>query len=134
MQSIGLIRYVGEENDGLKVYEFIFTDNTDEFWGEGFEHVPASLVRDIKPSEKYITKIEKIKTKLTLDLVQDNSCFGMQDALDNIVAIAWESIRGYDEYPDDGRLVIMFGESYEDVEVKLAEKGILFERFSDEKE
>ena len=31
---LGFINYIGEENDGLKRYEFIFTNNKDEFWGE----------------------------------------------------------------------------------------------------
>ena len=49
----------------------------------------------------------------------------MQDALDGIVAIAWQSLSGLDVYPEDGRLYLMFGESYDDVERKLAVKHIL---------
>ena len=32
------IRLIGEENDGYYRYEFIFTDNPDEVWGEDWEH------------------------------------------------------------------------------------------------
>jgi hypothetical protein len=35
---LGFIRLIGEETDGYYRYEFIFTDNIDEFWGEDFEH------------------------------------------------------------------------------------------------
>ena len=31
------VNKVGEESDGKKRYEFIFTDNIDEVWGGGFE-------------------------------------------------------------------------------------------------
>ena len=32
------VRLIGEENDGYYRYEFIFTDNPDEAWGEDWEH------------------------------------------------------------------------------------------------
>lgn len=32
------VRLIGEENDGYYRYEFMFTDNPDEAWGEGFEY------------------------------------------------------------------------------------------------
>ena len=39
--KLGFIRLIGEETDGYYRYEFIFTDNIDEFWGEGFEYKPC---------------------------------------------------------------------------------------------
>jgi hypothetical protein len=77
------------------------------------------------PSEEYITEVHIVKTKLKFDLIQNNMCFGLQDAMDGIVAIAYENIDNYDAYPEDGRLYFMFGESYDDVERKLAMKRIL---------
>lgn len=32
------VRLIGEEADGYYRYEFIFTDNPDEAWGEDWEH------------------------------------------------------------------------------------------------
>ena len=51
----------------------------------------------------------------------------MQDALDGIVSIAWQSLAGLDAYPEDGRLYFMYGEPYDVVESKLAIKHILIE-------
>ena len=119
------VRLIGEENDGYYRYEFIFTNNPDEAWGENWEYKPCCLVNDIMPSDEYITEIHIVKTKIKFDLVQDNCCFGMQDCLDGIVAIAYEDIDEYDDYPNDGRLVFMFGEDYDEVERKLAIKNIL---------
>jgi hypothetical protein len=45
--------------------------------------------------------------------------------MDGIVAVAHENIDGLDEYPENGRLVFMFGESLDDIEKKLAKKNIL---------
>jgi hypothetical protein len=119
------VRLIGEENDGYYRYEFIFTDNPDEAWGEDWEHKPAGLVNDLIPSDEYITEVHIVKTKIKFDLIQDNMCFGMQDAMDGIVSIAYENMDAYESYPDDGRLFFMFGESFDEVERKLAMKSIL---------
>lgn len=119
------IRLIGEENDGYYRYEFIFTDNPDEVFGENWEYKPAGLVNDLIPSDEYIAEVHIVKTKVKLDLIQNNNCFSMQDALDGIVSIAWENIDSYDSYPENGRIFFMFGESMEEVERKLALKNIL---------
>ena len=122
---LGFIRLIGTEADGVYNYEFIFTNNIDEFWGENFEYKPCCLCNDLIPNDEYITEIHKIKTKIKFDLVQDNCCFSMQDCMDGIISLAWENIDEYEEYPEDGRLVFNFGESYDEVERKLALKNIL---------
>ena len=123
---LGFVRLVGEENDGLYRYEFIFTDKPDEFWGDGFEYKPAGLVNDLMPSDEYITEVHVVKTKIKFDLAQCSTCFGMQDFLDGIVAICYENIDGYTEYPDNrGRLFFFFGDDYQMVEERLAKCGII---------
>lgn len=119
------IRLIGEENDGYYRYEFIFTDNPDEVWGEDWEHKPIGLINNPMPSDDYLTEIHIVKTKIKFDLIQNNMCFSMQDCLDGIVALAWQNIDELDAYPEDGRIYFMFGESLEDVERKLALKNVL---------
>jgi len=126
--SLCFVNLVGEENDGNYRYEFMFTDNPDEVFGENWEYMPAGMVNNLMPSEEYITEIHVVKTKIKLDLIQNNNCFSMQDALDGCVGIAYENISFYDDYPEDGRLIFMFGESFDDIERKLAMKNILFEK------
>jgi hypothetical protein len=123
--NLGFIRLIGEENDGYYRYEFIFTDNIDEFWGEEFNQKPACLVNNLAPSDEYITEIHIVKMKIKLELLQDNCCFAYSDGMDGIISIAWEDISDYDEFPEDGRIFFRFGESLEEVENKLAMKNIL---------
>jgi hypothetical protein len=123
--NLGFIRLIGEENDGYYRYEFIFTDNIDEFWGEEFNQKPACLVNNLVPSDEYITEIHIVKMKIKLELLQDNCCFAYSDGMDGIISIAWEDISDYDEFPEDGRIFFRFGESLEEVENKLAMKNIL---------
>jgi hypothetical protein len=123
--SLLFIRLIGEENDGYYRYEFIFTDNPDEAWGDDWEYKPSGLVNSLIPSDEYITEIHIVKTKIKFDLIQNNMCFGMQDCMDGIVALGFENIDEYENYPEDGRLFFMFGESFDEVERKLAIKNIL---------
>lgn len=124
--KLGFIRLIGEETDGYYRYEFIFTDNIDEFWGEDFEQKPCCLVNGLTPKEEYITEIHSVKMKIKLDLIQNNCCFGFQDCADGIISLAWENMDDYDEYPEErGRLFFRFGETLEKTEEKLAKCGIL---------
>ena len=61
---------------------------------------------------------------MKLDLVQESDSFAMWDAVDGIVAMAWENMEGYDEYPDK-RLYFSFGEEISSVEDKLYEKDMV---------
>jgi hypothetical protein len=122
---LGFIRLIGEETDGYYRYEFIFTGNIDEFWGDDFEQKPCCLVNNLAPKEEFIYEIHIVKMKIKLDLIQDNCCFGFQDCTDGIIALAWENVDDYDEYPEDGRIFFKFGETLDEVENKLAVKNVL---------
>ena len=119
------IRLIGEENDGYYRYEFIFTDNIDEVFSEDFSQKPACLVNELMVDEQYVTEIHIVKMKIKLDLIQDSCCFSVSDSYDGIVSLAWENMDGYEEYPEEGRLFFKFGETFEEVEEKLAIKNIL---------
>jgi len=119
------IRLIGEENDGYFRYEFIFTDNPDEVWGEDFNEKPACLVNDLMVSDEYVTEIHIVKTKIKLDLIQNNCCFSVSDSYDQICALAWENTDDYETFPEEGRLYFMFAETIEDVSRKLAIKNIV---------
>ena len=117
---LGFIRLIGEESDGYYRYEFIFTDNIDEFWLENGEHKPCCLVNDLQPIDEYITEIHIVKMKIKLDLIQNNCCFGFQDCADGIVALGWST-----DADVDG-LFFKFGDKFEETKNILAKHSILF--------
>lgn len=114
------INLIGEESDGYYRYEFIFTNNQDEVWGENFEQKPSCLVNNLMVNEEYIYEVHIVKMKIKLDLVQNNCCFSMSDCYDGIVALAWE------ENLENDPFIFYFGEDYESIEKKLAKKSLLF--------
>jgi len=119
------IRLVGEENDNYYRYEFVFTNNIDEVFGENFNQKPACLVNDLFVDEEYVSEIHIVKMKIKLDLIQDNCCFSMSDCYDGIISLGWENIDAYTEFPSDGRIFFKFGETLEEVERKLAVKNVV---------
>ena len=62
--NLCFIRLIGEENDGYYRYEFIFTNNIDEVFGENFEQKPACLTNNLMVSEEYIYEIHIVKMKI----------------------------------------------------------------------
>lgn len=126
-QFLCFIRNVGKDIEGENVYEFLFTSLPDEFWGENFEYMPCCLVNELIPDENLYDHVKTLKTTINLDLIQNSCCFSMQDCTDQIVALAYENISLYETYPEDGRLVLHYGMSYEDVENALSEKKLNFE-------
>lgn len=121
---LGFIKFIGTDINGLNSYSLIFTDKIDEFWGENFEYMPCCLCNELIPYEEHYSIIKNFKTPITLNLIQNSCCFSYQDAIDGIVAIAYEDISEYDEYPENGRLILKFGDSYDNVIQKLEEKDI----------
>ena len=53
----------------------------------------------------------------------------MQHVVNGIVAVAFEDISDYDEYPEPFRIVFKYGEDYDSVEEKLASRHQFFDGF-----
>lgn len=121
-KKLCFIKLIGVEVDGYYKYEFFFIENINNF-DIIEDNFPCCLSCDIIPEKnEYETHI--VKTKINFDLIQNNCCFSFNHCRIGAVALAYENIDQYEEYPN-GRLIFMFGESFDDVERKLAIKNIL---------
>lgn len=101
--------------------------NQIRFGGENFEHMPCCLCNGLIPNEEDYDTVKSIKTDLELVLIQESCCHSFQDCADGIVPLAYQSLEGLEEYPEDGRLILHYGISYEVCEELLANKNIVFE-------
>lgn len=117
------INYVGKDWKGNHVYEFIFSDTNTNIDGEDWDTYPASGVPS-PPHEEFIKKVGKLESELKLDVVQNSDTFAVWDAVDGVIALGWENINTYDEYPSV-RLSFKFGELISKVEEKLYEKDLI---------
>ena len=117
------INKVGQNWKGNFIYEFLFSDILKDIDGEGWDAYPASNNPE-PPAQKFIKKTGALIGDLKLRIVQESDSFAMWDAVDGIIALAWENLDGYDEYPEK-RLFFSFGEDIKSVESKLYEKDII---------
>jgi hypothetical protein len=117
------INKIGQDWKGNFLYEFLFSDSISDIDGEGWDSYPSSGNPE-PPEGKFIKKTGQLTTTLKLDLVQESDSFAMWDAVDGIVAMSWENMEGYDEYPEK-RLFFSFGEDIESVNDKLYEKDMV---------
>ncbi|TXG81750.1 MAG: hypothetical protein E6R13_05840 [Spirochaetes bacterium] len=117
------VNMVGKDYKGNLIYEFIFSDTTKNIDGEEWDTFPASG-RPEPPHENFIKNVGRLESELHLDVIQNSDTFAVWDAIDGVIALAWENINAYDAYPEK-RLCFKFGETLEEVESKLYEKDLI---------
>lgn len=117
------VNVIGKNYEGKYLYEFIFSDTIKNIDGEDWDALPASG-RPEPPHEKFIKKVGNLETEVKLDTVQHSDSFAVWDALDGIIALAWENIDDYDTAPNK-RLVFNFGDPIKKVEDTLYEKDLI---------
>ena len=125
------IKYIGEDINNMNTYELLFTKTPDTFWGENFEYFPSCLCNELIPNKEEYEMVKTITTNVKLDLAINYCCFSYQDVTDMIIPIAWESLADLEEYPEDGRLILRYGITYQETELLLSKKNILINEKED---
>ena len=116
---------LGPNYKGDNMYEFIFSDDIKNVWGDGWDSKPSNGYP--KPPEmEFIKKVGLLKnTSLEFELVQNSDFF--MDSMDDVVSLAWEKENEYVDFTMTKRLVFRFGESEQEVKDKLYERDIVLE-------
>lgn len=119
------VNEIGSDYKGQKQYEFIFSEGTEIDMEEWFDVPASSTLTSKSPSIEYIDLVGLLKdTDLVLELIQNSDYFGVIDAVDGIIAMAWEKSNFDLEHE---RLFFRFGETLESVSKKLKSRGYLLE-------
>ena len=122
MSQLIFVNGLGPNYKGDNLYEFIFSDTLD-VWGESWESKPSNGY-PTPPELKYIKKVGVLRnTDIKLDLIQNSDFFSMIDAMDDVVALAWEA----EDENIKTRLVFKFGETEEEIKNKLYERDLILE-------
>lgn len=121
MSQLIFVNGLGPNYKGDNLYEFIFSDTLD-VWGESWESKPSNGY-PTPPELKYIKKVGVLRnTDIKLDLIQNSDFFSMVDAIDDVVALAWES-----DDENKKRLVFRFGQTEQEIKDKLYERDLILE-------
>ena len=118
---------VGKNSLGLYEYDFFFSSEPENVYGEDWGETCPSACGDLKPDDSMYELVKRLKTYIPLMCAQENNSFSMADCTDHIVSICFERIDEYEAYPEPYRLVFEFGESFDSVEDKLAGRHQFFE-------
>jgi hypothetical protein len=122
MSNLIYVNGLGPNYKGDNLYEFIFSDEID-VWGEFWESKPSNGY-PTPPELKYIKKVGVLRnTDIKLELIQNSDFFCMIDAMDDVVALAWET----EESEGQKRLVFRFGETEQKIKDKLYERDLILE-------
>lgn len=120
---IVFIEDVGTNLDEKFVYQIYFSDRPEVVWGDYWNICPVSIVPVIKPDINSISRIYECEFDNKLNLVTDNSCFSMQDCIDQIIALAWFDINSNIQY-NSSVMSFKFGEHFDVIKDKLNSIGI----------
>jgi len=98
-------------------------DDEMEVWGDNWDSKPCSGY-PLPPDIKYIKKVGVLKdTSIKLELIQNSDYFSMIDAVDGVVALAWEQ----DEDVKKPRMVFKFNDEEQKIKDLLYEKDLILE-------
>ena len=121
MSYLIYVNGLGPNYKGDNLYEFIFSDEKD-VWGEFWESKPSNGY-PTPPELKHIKKVGVLRnTDIKLELIQNSDFFCMIDAMDDVVALAWET-----DDEDGKRLVFRFGMTEQQIKDKLYERDLILE-------
>lgn len=119
------VNELGEDWKGDMLYEFIFSDTIENVDGVDWDIYPASG-QPQPPRIDVVKKVGRLESKLKFEVVQESDKHAVWDAVDGIIALAYEDISDYDEYPEK-RTFFHFGDSIKKVEDKLYEKDLILD-------
>ena len=115
---LAFIDNVGTNLDEKYVYQFYFSETPEVVWGEFWNVCPCSIVPTIIPDKATISVIYECEFDKELSLAINNSCFSMQDCIDQIIALGWFELNENVIY-NDKTMLFKFGEYFEDTENKI---------------
>lgn len=117
------VNFVGVDYKGNFIYEFIFSETTKNVEGQDWDLYPSSG-RPSVPNSEFIKTVGKLESELKLEVVQESDTFAVFDAVDGVIALAYENINNYETYPEH-RLCFKFGETINEIQDKLYEKDLI---------
>ena len=122
MSYLIYVNGLGPNYKGDNLYEFIFSDSLD-VWGESWDNRPSNGYPQ-PPDLKYVKKVGVLRdTDVKLELIQNSDFFSVMDAMDDIIALAWET----EDETNQKRMVFRFGVPEQKIKDKLYERDLVLE-------
>lgn len=112
-------------NDKGGRYALFFSSHPEEAWGPDWDFINPSICGDISPDPSNYSKVIEIESEMPLKTAQETTCHSMSDATKKIIALSWINIEGMESYPENGRMVLHFGDTEEEVLNTIEKSGVV---------
>ena len=126
MSFLMYVNKLGSNYKGENLYEFIFSENINDAWGESWDSKPANGYPS-PPDLEFISKVGLLKNVLDFEVLQNSDTFSMFDGVEDVIALAWEKESESVNFEKDKRLVFRFGDTLDSVKNKLYARDIVLE-------
>ena len=126
MSFLIYVNKLGSNYKGENLYEFIFSENIHDVWGESWDSKPANGYPS-PPDLEFISKVGLLKNVLDFEVLQNSDTFSMFDGVEDVIALGWEKESESVNFDIQKRLVFRFGDTIESVKNKLYERDIVLE-------
>lgn len=127
MNYLIYVNELGPNYKGDNIYEFIFSDDLEDVWGENWDSSPANG-NPLPPDLEHIKKVGVLKNdQITLLVIQNSDYFTMLDSIDGIIALAYENDSSDVDFAKQKRLVFKYGDTEESIKDKLYERDFVLE-------
>ena len=120
------VHVIGKDRKGVGIYEFLFSDTKKNIDGDDWDAIPAAG-RPSPPFEELVKRVGTlVSEEKKFHVIQESDTFSVWDAVDGVIALAWEDMDEYEEYPES-RAAFHFGEDIKSVEAKLYEYDLILD-------
>ena len=127
MSFLVYINELGPNYKGDNTYEFIFSENIDEIWGNDWDAKPSNSYPS-PPDIEYVSKVGTLKKNgISFSVVQNSDYFCMEDAIQEVICLGWENESDEYDFTQCKRLVFRFGEDETSIKDKLYERDMVLE-------
>lgn len=109
-----------KNTDGTYEYDLFFSIDTSVVWGIDWEYNNPSICDDLTPEESTYSSVYRMKTKIPFKTLREISCYSVEYATYEIIALAWIDIDRMEDYPENGRCVLKFNDTIDKVKEKLS--------------
>lgn len=109
-----------------KTYEYdcYFSETPEIVWGPDWDINTPNSCGDITPDPTTYSVIKRIVSPFKLKTIEDTSCYSMEYAIFKIIALSWIDLDNVEDYPENGRMVLHFGDKIDDVKGWLSKYDI----------
>ena len=110
------VKPINVNMEGKYVYDLLFSETPENVWGVYWDEENPSSCGDLTPEKTTYSIVKRIESEYKLTTAQETGCLTMEHAVMRVLALSWIDINVLDEYPNNGRMTLHFGDEYNIVE------------------